>query len=123
MNSMQTRSNSPTDKYPPKVMFISGGPGTGKTFTTNKIIQQLLHDHYKVLVTASTAVASLRFTTWPNMHPPTTVHNALKIPRDGQQLQPLQIVLRDPSYQLGIRNHQPRKFWMKQMCWCAMKCP
>ena len=73
----------------PQVVGLSGGPGTGKSFLTEKIIQQLVSDGFKVLVTATTAVAALRYAHVGSMGVPQTVHRAAQIPRNGMPLMPM----------------------------------
>jgi ATP-dependent exoDNAse (exonuclease V) alpha subunit len=78
-----------SDLADPVIITVSGGPGTGKTFTMDKVMQQLIHMGFMVLITATTAAAALRYKTQSNMGPPRTIHSAAQLPIRGQAFVPM----------------------------------
>jgi ATP-dependent exoDNAse (exonuclease V) alpha subunit len=72
---------------------VSGGPGTGKTTTCDKVIEQLIFEGFMVLVTATTAAAALRFNTSSNLGAAQTLHRAAQLPLPGRPLVPMHATL------------------------------
>jgi hypothetical protein len=77
------------DLEAPVIITVSGGPGTGKTTTSDKVIQQLIFEGFMVLVTATTAAAALRYNVTSNLGGAQTVHRAAQLPIAGQPLLPM----------------------------------
>lgn len=69
-----------------QVMILTGGPGTGKTFTVNMICKTLmqLYPHKTVLCCAPTGKASRRMTESTGM-PAFTLHKKLEITADNME--------------------------------------
>jgi hypothetical protein len=86
---LENRQLSPEPHVEPKLVVISGGPGTGKTFTANVLINHCVAAGFNVYTCATTGAAALRITAVSNMGSPTTVHSAMNLPTKGP-LRPLQ---------------------------------
>jgi hypothetical protein len=89
---LASRTLNAEPNLPPKLVVISGGPGTGKTFTSNKLIEYCVDLGYNVYTCATTGAAALRITATSNLGTPTTVHSAMQIPAKGP-LRPLPVKL------------------------------
>jgi exodeoxyribonuclease V alpha subunit len=66
-----------------KVMVLTGGPGTGKTTTTQGIIEAFEAHHLRILLAAPTGRAAKRMTEATGMEAK-TIHRLLEFnPQDG----------------------------------------
>lgn len=66
------------------VFILTGGPGTGKTTTTNAIICELESRHKKIVLAAPTGRAAKRMTESTG-HPAKTIHRLLEYGQNGFQ--------------------------------------
>ena len=73
LNILQAHSE---DSNAPYLMFLQGRAGTGKTYTTNTLINQLRTNSKKVLVSGSTGIAASQY------HGGQTVHSLFALSID-----------------------------------------
>jgi hypothetical protein len=86
---LKASASTVDDLESPTIITVSGGPGTGKTTTSDKVIQQLIFEGFMVLVTATTAAAALRYNVVSNLGGAQTVHRAAQLPVAGRPLLPM----------------------------------